>query len=70
MYKMLWILVGNEVWMPALCESEDCPLPIPVAIHEGHTSDLTEEQWIKEYKKRTGCEKKYPEEIKFSNVNL
>lgn len=69
MFKMLWIKIG-DTWLPALCESPTCPLPVYVVIREGFTADMTEEEWIEEYKKRTGSDKKYPEEIKFSNVVL
>ena len=69
MYKMLWIKI-KDVWFPAMCESPSCPLPIPVVIREGYIGDLTEEEWIEEYKKRTGCNKKYPQEIKFSDITV
>ena len=69
MYKMLWMKIG-DTWFPALCDSPTCPLPIYITIREGYMGDLTEEEWIEEYKKRTGCKNKYPEEIRFSSVVL
>mgnify|MGYP003528414519 CR=1 FL=1 len=74
MFKILLLKIGNEtngqdsIWLPALVETEECPLPIYVTVNTDRMADMTEEEWINQYKERSGCDKKYPEEIKFSNV--
>jgi len=53
-FLMLHVCIQG-IWIPVLAESEDCPLPIFVIVNTQYMADMTEDEWIAEYKKRTGA---------------
>jgi hypothetical protein len=56
MYKMLVVLLNRDktaqpVWLPVSIENDKLPLPTFVIVHTRYMADMTEEEWIEEYKK-------------------
>ena len=62
-FLMLHINIQGT-WFPALVESKDCPLPIYIVVHRRYMADMTEEEWIAEYRKNTGA----TSELRFQRI--
>lgn len=72
MFKMLYIKIksanGTSLWVPAL-NDEKVPIPSYIVIHTDFLSDMTEEQWIEEYKKLNGnCNNEFAFRAIFKNT--
>jgi len=58
MYLMLMMKVG-DTWFPVLAESNECPLPIYVVVHDGGMGGITKEEWIERYKRLSGSDREH-----------
>lgn len=52
-------------WIPAMVESEDCPLPTYIVVNKRFMADLTEAEWIAQYRQRTNA----TEELRFHKMD-
>lgn len=53
MHKMLYIKT-QDIWMPQLVHG-NTPLPTYIVVNTRYMGDMTEEQWIEEYRKQNNC---------------